>query len=174
MVVKFTRDGKHLLTIGRPGVVGSDADTAHLNRPSNVAVDTAAGEVFVADGYGNHRTASLPRASCVTVRCRSSCDRGETGPGVPAAAYPGPVSPAAHARIEGFLRSRFAAALHSTELQSDTALFSSGLIDSFGVLELMAFIEQAFGVDIDPTRHELADFDTIDRIVALIEKLERR
>ena len=54
-ILKFTRDGKHLLTIGQPGVVGNDADTAHLNRPANVAVDVAAGELFVADGYGNHR-----------------------------------------------------------------------------------------------------------------------
>src|SRR5262247_2425887 len=55
MILKFTRDGKHVLTIGQPGVVGDDADTAHMNRPSNVAVDIAAGEIFVADGYGNHR-----------------------------------------------------------------------------------------------------------------------
>jgi len=55
IILKFTRDGKHVMTIGQPGVVGDDSDTAHLNRPSNVAVDVAAGEIFVADGYGNHR-----------------------------------------------------------------------------------------------------------------------
>ena len=30
-------------------------DTAHLNRPANIVVDPATRELFVADGYGNHR-----------------------------------------------------------------------------------------------------------------------
>jgi hypothetical protein len=55
MILKFTRDGRLLLKIGEPGVVGNDADTAHLNRPANMVVDPATRELFVADGYGNHR-----------------------------------------------------------------------------------------------------------------------
>jgi hypothetical protein len=55
MILKFTRTGRHLLTIGAPGVVGDDADTRRLNRPSSLVVDPQTGEVFVADGYGNHR-----------------------------------------------------------------------------------------------------------------------
>ena len=55
MLLKFTRTGKHLLTIGAPNTVGDDADTHHLNRPSNLVVDPQTNEVFVADGYGNHR-----------------------------------------------------------------------------------------------------------------------
>jgi DNA-binding beta-propeller fold protein YncE len=55
MILKFTRDGKLRLKIGEPGVVGNDADTAHLNRPANMVVDPATRELFVADGYGNHR-----------------------------------------------------------------------------------------------------------------------
>jgi NHL repeat len=54
-ILKFTRDGKLLMTIGAPGVVGNDADTRHLNRPAAMAVDPATRELFVADGYGNHR-----------------------------------------------------------------------------------------------------------------------
>ena len=30
MILKVTRDGKHVMTIGQPGVVGNDSDTAHL------------------------------------------------------------------------------------------------------------------------------------------------
>ena len=54
-ILKFTRAGKHLLTIGTAGAVGDDADTARLNRPANMVVDPQANELFVADGYGNHR-----------------------------------------------------------------------------------------------------------------------
>jgi len=53
--MKFTKTGRHLLTIGAPNVVGSDADTRHLNRPANMVVDSQTNELFVADGYGNHR-----------------------------------------------------------------------------------------------------------------------
>jgi len=54
-VLKFTREGKFLLQIGRQGVIGDDADTRHLNRPAAMAVDPETNELFVADGYGNHR-----------------------------------------------------------------------------------------------------------------------
>ena len=55
MILKFSKSGKHLLTIGTPNVIGDDADTKHLNRPASVVVDPQSNEVFVADGYGNHR-----------------------------------------------------------------------------------------------------------------------
>ena len=54
-VLKFTRDGKFLLQIGKADTTGGDNDTAHLGRPANVAVDPTANELFVADGYKNHR-----------------------------------------------------------------------------------------------------------------------
>jgi DNA-binding beta-propeller fold protein YncE len=54
-ILKFSRDGKLLMKIGERGVVGDDRDTHHLNRPANMVVDPATNELFVADGYGNHR-----------------------------------------------------------------------------------------------------------------------
>jgi DNA-binding beta-propeller fold protein YncE len=53
-VIKFSRDGKFLLQIGTPGKLeGPDSQTT-LNRPSAVAYDASANEVFVAD-TGNRR-----------------------------------------------------------------------------------------------------------------------
>lgn len=49
---QFTPEGKLLRTLGTPEVAGEDA--THLNKPTDVAV-TRAGEIFVADGYGNNR-----------------------------------------------------------------------------------------------------------------------
>jgi DNA-binding beta-propeller fold protein YncE len=54
-VLKFTRDGRFLLQIGRAHKTGGDGDTAHLGRPAAMHVDVADDEVYVADGYGNHR-----------------------------------------------------------------------------------------------------------------------
>ena len=53
-VLKFSRDGKFLLQIGEPGKMDGPDSKTTLNRPSAVAVDTAANEVFVAD-TGNRR-----------------------------------------------------------------------------------------------------------------------
>jgi DNA-binding beta-propeller fold protein YncE len=53
-VLKFSGDGRYLMTIGTPGKMeGPDSQTT-LNRPSAVAYDAAANEVFIADS-GNHR-----------------------------------------------------------------------------------------------------------------------
>ena len=54
-VLKFSRDGKFLLQIGKNGASKGNKDTANLSRPAEVEVDIAANEVYVADGYGNRR-----------------------------------------------------------------------------------------------------------------------
>lgn len=54
-VLKFTAGGEFVLQIGRPGPEMDSNDTARLGRPADVFVDSAAGEVYVADGYGNRR-----------------------------------------------------------------------------------------------------------------------
>jgi sugar lactone lactonase YvrE len=54
-VVKFSPDGKVLMTLGTPGVTGSD--DKHFTSPSDVAV-ASNGDIFVADGHnenGNNR-----------------------------------------------------------------------------------------------------------------------
>ena len=54
-ILKFTRDGKFVLQIGKPGPQTSSTDTTRLGRPADMVVDPAANEVYVADGYGNRR-----------------------------------------------------------------------------------------------------------------------
>jgi NHL repeat len=55
ILYKFTRDGKHLLTIGQRGVTKGSNDTQTLGRPAGLVVDAETNELFVADGYGNKR-----------------------------------------------------------------------------------------------------------------------
>ena len=54
-VLKFSRDGKFLLQIGKNGASKGNKDTANLSNPAEVTVDDAANEIYVADGYGNRR-----------------------------------------------------------------------------------------------------------------------
>ncbi|MBT6042920.1 MAG: hypothetical protein HOH14_05445, partial [Gammaproteobacteria bacterium] len=55
IVVKFTPEGRHVLTLGVPGETGGSNDTARLGRPADIAVDTETQEVYIADGYLNRR-----------------------------------------------------------------------------------------------------------------------
>jgi acyl carrier protein len=75
--------------------------------------------------------------------------------------------------IRNYLLARFRATLRGSALPFDAPLISSGVIDSFGVLEVMAFLEDTFGITIDPNRHELTEFETVDSIDALVEKARR-
>ena len=54
-VLKFTRDGTFVLQIGRPAKGAASNDVTRLGRPADIAVDPTANEVYVADGYANHR-----------------------------------------------------------------------------------------------------------------------
>ena len=54
-ILKFTRDGKFVLQIGKVGPQTSSADTTRLGKAAGVEVDAAANEIYVADGYQNRR-----------------------------------------------------------------------------------------------------------------------
>lgn len=53
-VLKFTHDGKLLMTVGEKGVPGLDGK--HFNKPTDIAV-ASDGSFYVSDGYGNSRVA---------------------------------------------------------------------------------------------------------------------
>ena len=55
-VVKFSPQGKVLLTLGKPGVAGDGPDT--FNQPSDVVVGNN-GDIFVADGHGGKTNARI-------------------------------------------------------------------------------------------------------------------
>ena len=73
------------------------------------------------------------------------------------------------AAIREFLEARFHASLAGRAIERDTSLFASGIVDSFGVLELIAFLEDTFGVTIDTSRHDLLEFDSIAKIDGLLQ-----
>ena len=55
LTLKFSRDGQHLMTIGRFDETGGSNDTELMGRPAEIWVDPDDNEVFVADGYANRR-----------------------------------------------------------------------------------------------------------------------
>jgi sugar lactone lactonase YvrE len=59
-VIKFSPDGKVLMTLGKPGVAGDGPDT--FNSPSDVVV-APNGDIFVADGHGEKTNARIVKLS---------------------------------------------------------------------------------------------------------------
>lgn len=60
--------------------------------------------------------------------------------------------------------------VESDDIQVDTPLFSSGLIDSFSLVTLMTFIESSGEVSISPEDVTLENFDSIERITQFMDR----
>jgi len=76
--IKFSPDGKVLMTLGTPGVAGTDE--THFNAPSDVLV-APNGDIFVADGHGDDTNARIVKFSkdgkFITAWGRKGSDPGE-------------------------------------------------------------------------------------------------
>jgi hypothetical protein len=60
-ILKFTRTGKFLQQLGKHGVHNGSNDTDNFWRAAKVFEDPEAGEVYIADGYGNRRVIVFDR-----------------------------------------------------------------------------------------------------------------
>ena len=67
-VMKFTQDGKHVLTIGKPGINKGSNDPDHLGGPANFYIEPKTNEVFIADGYRNKRVVVYDAATGAYLR----------------------------------------------------------------------------------------------------------
>jgi DNA-binding beta-propeller fold protein YncE len=59
MVLKFTIDGKFVRRLGKRGPLTSSTDVSQFGQAAALELDAQANEIYVADGYGNHRVAVL-------------------------------------------------------------------------------------------------------------------
>lgn len=62
------------------------------------------------------------------------------------------------------------AGVDASELGPTTPLFSSARVDSFDMVDLVAWIEAEGGVQFGPMDIDLANLDTIARILAFVER----
>ena len=54
-------------------------------------------------------------------------------------------------------------------LEDDEALLSSGLVDSFSLVDLALFVEQNYGHRIEDNQLNSDNFDTLNELIAFIE-----
>ncbi len=59
--------------------------------------------------------------------------------------------------------------LDTSSLADETPLFSSNLLDSFSMVDLIMFIEKDSGVRLNPTDVSLDNLDSIDRILRFVD-----
>ncbi|MGE0593005.1 MAG: acyl carrier protein [Vicinamibacterales bacterium] len=55
-----------------------------------------------------------------------------------------------------------------SNLKDDTPLRTSGILDSMATLNLVSYLEQTFGIQIDAHETGVENFDRIEDIVALV------
>jgi len=56
------------------------------------------------------------------------------------------------------------------DLNADTPLISSGIVDSFSMVSLKRFLEKQYGVSIPDEEASADAFDTVGKIVQLVKK----
>jgi len=70
-------------------------------------------------------------------------------------------------KIRGFLGKDLG--LDVDSLESDTPLFTSGLVDSFSLIELLSFLESDLKVQIDITEVGIDELDSIGSLTKLAQ-----
>lgn len=80
------------------------------------------------------------------------------------------MSEATKEKLREFIRDNFLFREDRESIADDESLLEAGLIDLTGILELVAFLESDFGLDIADADIIPENLDLIDRIAAFIAK----
>ena len=74
------------------------------------------------------------------------------------------------AKIRDFILENFMAGESEEALDNDSSFLEKGIIDSMGVLELVAFVEETYGIEIDDDELTPDNFDSVSRLVSYIRR----
>jgi acyl carrier protein len=74
------------------------------------------------------------------------------------------------AKIRDFILENFMAGESEEALDNDTSFLEKGIIDSMGVLELVAFVEETYGIEIDDDELTPDNFDSVSKLVSYIRR----
>jgi acyl carrier protein len=74
-------------------------------------------------------------------------------------------------RIEAFLRSKFRIAADDPGFHPTADLYEDGYVDSVGIVELVAFLQQEFQVDVPEHDMLSDDFSTVEGLARIVHSL---
>lgn len=72
-------------------------------------------------------------------------------------------------QVRAFVTSNFYVA-DPAQLEDSTSLLDRGIIDSTGVLEVIAFIEESFGLTVEDSEMLPENLDSIERIASFVTR----
>jgi acyl carrier protein len=75
------------------------------------------------------------------------------------------------ARIYNYLDERFSPASKRVRLTGDTLLLYERVLDSVGMLELVCFVEETFGIQVPEEDIVPDNFDTINKLAAYVDRI---
>ncbi|MGD9972528.1 MAG: acyl carrier protein [Desulfatirhabdiaceae bacterium] len=74
-----------------------------------------------------------------------------------------------HAIIKTYIKHNSLNPSNLSVLSDDDSFFENGIIDSVGVLELVAFLEETFNMTIDDHELTLENLDSVNRLMSFIQ-----
>lgn len=72
--------------------------------------------------------------------------------------------PAVKEKVLAYITDNFLMGLKTEEIKDDSSLLDLGIIDSTGVIELIAFLEEAFGIHVEDDEITPDNLDSLRRI----------
>ena len=75
-------------------------------------------------------------------------------------------------RLKHFIATELMYSEDDETLSSDEPLLGSGIVDSLGIMRLVSFIEEEFGVEVPEEELVPEHFQTVNRLTAFVERLQ--
>lgn len=72
--------------------------------------------------------------------------------------------------VDGFIAERFLASAGLDSIRPEDSFLENGILDSTGVLELVHFLEERFGIRVADEELVPDNLDSIDRVVAYLRR----
>jgi len=73
-------------------------------------------------------------------------------------------------QLKQFIKAELLSSMDFIDLKDSDPLLTSGIIDSLGIVKILAFIKENFGINIEDEEIVPDNFQTIESIVSLIRK----
>ncbi len=73
-------------------------------------------------------------------------------------------------KIRNFILTNYLFTDDETKLENSASLIQAGTLDSTGVLELIAFVEESFGIQVADEEMVPANLDSVNSIVAFLAR----
>ena len=74
------------------------------------------------------------------------------------------------ARLRSYVLENFLPGERASNLADDTPLRTSGIVDSLGLLQLVSFVEESFGIELEAHETGVEHFDRIADLAALVRR----